>query len=254
MSTRVLKIRISLSRAGCHIANSITWRLWRISNQLKLASLRIPFRLWVYTQTGLMRFALVTHEDLYRVSSYFTKEPLTLRFIDLLRSGDVVIDVGASMGIYSVHMAKRVAATGLVMSVEPDSEKVMRLRMNTKLNRVAKSLVVIPKAASDNSTPSGTTITVAQLLSEVTVTGRVFVKIDTDGADLEAVKGIGSCFESERRRPLLIQIESRINDAEVAEFLRSRGYELAIHDWHKLRDEEFLNAQPVGMSWGISRK
>jgi hypothetical protein len=185
--------------------------------------------------------------------SYFEKELVTLRFIDLLQPGDVVVDVGASMGIYSIHMAKRVKPIGKVISVEPDPLKVRRLSQNIELNGVVGHVIVVPKAVSEDIPLDSTTTTVAQLLQDVTVTGRVFVKIDTDGADLESLRSIGCCFENDGLRPHLIQIESRIDDSEIASFMRSKSYELAIHDWHRSHDVELLEAQPLGISWWVSR-
>ena len=88
----------------------------------------------------VLRFVYTTAEDSNRVLGFFDKEPLTVRLLSLLAPGDVFLDVGASMGIYSIPAADVVGDDGLVVAVEADQEKFMRLEKNTGLDRKSTRL------------------------------------------------------------------------------------------------------------------
>src|SRR5579871_3144648 len=52
-----------------------------------------------------------------------------------LRPGDVFVDVGANVGLYTVLASKMVGDTGSVHSFEPCSKTFRRLEENVRLNR-----------------------------------------------------------------------------------------------------------------------
>jgi len=63
----------------------------------------------------------------------------------VVRPGDVVIDVGAHVGTYTIPIAHRVGASGTVISVEPSPISQI-LYKNVKMNGL-KNCVIIKKAA-----------------------------------------------------------------------------------------------------------
>lgn len=67
-----------------------------------------------------------------------------------IQPGDVVVDVGANIGLLTVLMAERVGPTGHVYALEPEARNVEILRRNLARNSLA-NVTVIPKAASDTS-------------------------------------------------------------------------------------------------------
>lgn len=56
------------------------------------------------------------------------------RGLSPLREGDVVVDVGANIGAFSIVAAKEVGASGRVIAYEPDPAICRRLRENIELN------------------------------------------------------------------------------------------------------------------------
>jgi FkbM family methyltransferase len=65
-------------------------------------------------------------------------EPATLHLFDqLLRPGDAMIDVGANIGVMSLHAATCVGGAGLVLSIEPHPQHYQRLVRNISLNAVS---------------------------------------------------------------------------------------------------------------------
>jgi len=54
--------------------------------------------------------------------------------IERLQPGDTFIDIGANIGLYSILAARRVGATGKVLSFEPSPREFSRLLANLRLN------------------------------------------------------------------------------------------------------------------------
>ncbi len=58
-----------------------------------------------------------------------------LRFLSgCARTGDVVLDVGANYGVYSLVLAKQVKPTGRVVAFEPGTTALSQLRANLRRN------------------------------------------------------------------------------------------------------------------------
>lgn len=64
------------------------------------------------------------------------------------KEGDVVLDCGANIGMYSLRMAKSVGSTGRVIAIEPHDPARKRLEANVSLNGFADRVTVIPCALS----------------------------------------------------------------------------------------------------------
>ena len=70
----------------------------------------------------------------------------------LLNGGDVVIDVGANIGLMSIHASLNVGKSGKIYSFEANPETAKLLLKNLALNNI-KNVSVIQKAlGSDKST------------------------------------------------------------------------------------------------------
>lgn len=65
-----------------------------------------------------------------------------------IRRGDVVIDAGANIGIFSILASFRVGEEGKVIAIEPESRNLELLRRNLELNKI-DNVVVVPKALYD---------------------------------------------------------------------------------------------------------
>lgn len=126
-----------------------------------------------------------------------------------LRKGDVFIDVGASIGYYTVLGAKIVGHTGRVLSIEPVPETVKILKRNLALNRI-DNVEVFPFAVSNKKGPvvlhvprdcygqasqlgnSGDLVRAeAVCLDDVSrsITQIRTIKIDVEGAEYEVLLG-----------------------------------------------------------------
>jgi hypothetical protein len=66
----------------------------------------------------------------------------------VLREGDVVIDVGANIGFFTVLASLLVGPAGRVVAFEPEADNLARLRANLAHN-VCKNVTVIEKAVTN---------------------------------------------------------------------------------------------------------
>ncbi|MBI5675207.1 MAG: FkbM family methyltransferase [Nitrospirae bacterium] len=72
-----------------------------------------------------------------------------LKFLDrLLSPGDVFIDCGANIGVFTIKAATLVGQNGLVIAIEPGLESISRLQKNIALNGFS-NVRVIEKVLSD---------------------------------------------------------------------------------------------------------
>jgi FkbM family methyltransferase len=90
----------------------------------------------------------------YRWESYNTKEPETLDWIDRsVKDGDLVFDIGANIGVYSVYTLLRHPRARLV-AFEPEYANLHLLRDNIIENGLHDRATIYPLALSDRSGPS----------------------------------------------------------------------------------------------------
>ncbi len=71
------------------------------------------------------------------------------KLLDELVSGDVAYDIGASIGIHAIFMAKKIGFNGRVIAIEPEDRSYMSLESNINLN-VLKNIIPIQIALGNN--------------------------------------------------------------------------------------------------------
>jgi FkbM family methyltransferase len=69
----------------------------------------------------------------------------------LLNPGDVVLDVGANMGIHTMFFARAVGPDGTVIAVEPDPINLEYLKTNISLNGYESQIIVVPYAFGEEN-------------------------------------------------------------------------------------------------------
>lgn len=152
----------------------------------------------------------------------------------VLEEGDCAVDGGANVGFLTILMSKLVGPTGHVYAFEPGGNNLPKLAANIALNKV-ENVSVIDKPLSDRS---GAVVTLHEhdhpgynslwpdLSKEVTakrsvttttlekeLLGRpapMLIKLDIEGAELEALKGAGTLLKWQQ--PLVI---AELNEAAL---------------------------------------
>lgn len=90
-------------------------------------------------------------EDSLSLFSLGVHEPFEAEtIIKEVKKGDVVLDIGANIGFFTLLFAKIVGETGKVYAFEPDPENFELLKKNVNLNGY-KNVVMLNKAVSNKS-------------------------------------------------------------------------------------------------------
>jgi FkbM family methyltransferase len=183
-------------------------------------------------------------------------EPRTLElYAELLRSGDVFVDVGAHVGFHSLVARQLVGSEGLVMCVEPQAYNAQKILANWRVNNYT-NLKLVVGAASDHDgwvELSDQYLTDRSLLTlrdsggkneaqrfEVPCTrldtvlrrheiDRVCVlKIDVEGYELEVMRGVGNSFGQIDN--IIVEVLSSRSDEgrleSLIDLFRHNGYAL----------------------------
>jgi FkbM family methyltransferase len=175
----------------------------------------------------------------------------------MVRAGDVVYDVGANIGWYSLLAARGVGANGEVVAFEPSIVNAACVQENAATNGMG-NVTVIPAAVTDrdgwavfldrgslegrlekNDTQAQAerrakrdqshkgasvvpVLTLDSWIAETSTRPPSIVKIDVEGAELGVLQGMLETLRS--AKPVLI-VELHGTRDEVADFLDGVGYE-----------------------------
>jgi FkbM family methyltransferase len=160
------------------------------------------------------------------------------------KEGDVFLDIGAFVGWHSIRAGRVVGPSGRVISLEPDPINRRQLEANLALNAIA-NCKTIPLAAwsksgeelgwytekspdccrVDEAGHSATvrTTTVDDLVNELHL-GRVdWIKMDIEGAEIEALKGAEKTLLQYRPR-LFVEVHDTV--VGVKELLARYNYSI----------------------------
>jgi FkbM family methyltransferase len=87
--------------------------------------------------------------NLYLLLNGYHECDVTVIILNILKEGDLCIDVGAHCGYYTLLFSKIVKEKGKVISFEPDKNNLSLLIRNVKLNK-CNNVKIYPYAISDN--------------------------------------------------------------------------------------------------------
>ncbi|CAN1556681.1 fkbM_fam, methyltransferase, FkbM family [Spirosomataceae bacterium] len=201
---------------------------------------------------GERLFACKNNVEYYRVNNYGDEEMALGAFMFLLREDDIVWDIGASVGLFSIYSAPLVSK---VISFEPDREIYERLLKNIALNRfedkinalqiglsTEAGLVSLSSDGLNGNSPSISNLGrhQGQIMVEVNSIDNLIksglhwpsvLKIDIEGAEILALKGAQDLLKS-NAAPRLIFIEIHpdfliyfeSHESEVLDLITSNNY------------------------------
>jgi FkbM family methyltransferase len=121
--------------------------LWRM---LKPVSRRV---LQTVGRRGLAR--VINGTDEVRIDPSFSGLPETYepevwqQFMREIRAGDVIADIGAHVGLYSIAASLRLDGQATILSFEPDPRNRELLERHIELNRVGSSVTPVAAAVGD---------------------------------------------------------------------------------------------------------
>jgi FkbM family methyltransferase len=88
----------------------------------------------------------------WRVDSLFTKEPDTIEWIGGFQPGEVFVDIGANVGMYTIWAAKTRGVR--TFAFEPESQNYALLYRNIVMNGLSENVVAYCLALSDTASYS----------------------------------------------------------------------------------------------------
>jgi FkbM family methyltransferase len=189
----------------------------------------------------------------YRLRTVSSKEPETIRWLKTMGPGDVLWDVGANIGLYSVFSAKRGVK---VVAAEPSVANIAALTTNVRLNQVSAVVLVLSiplsnrvgsgffNEVSDVISSSGgqfgidpvecasqstlmPTMSIDFLVHSLGLPSPDFLKIDVDGNETEILGGCLGVLASVRS--ILVEVSESTERGKAGcpeELLTSLGFGL----------------------------
>jgi FkbM family methyltransferase len=181
-----------------------------------------------------------------------------------LKAGNVVYDIGANVGFYSLLASVVVGEAGHVYSFEPFPDNLRELRKHIELNRIENCTVIDAAVSSSDGEaifdPSESrytgrlsdagslrvrTVTIDGLVSRKEIQSPNLMKIDIEGAEFECLRGASSVVQE--FRPLIF-LATHGPKAHIActQLLTKWNYRLASLDGQLLESADELIARPNG--------
>ncbi len=168
------------------------------------------------------------------------------------KEGDIVIDIGAHIGLYTIISSKRVGAQGKVVAIEADPENFEMLNSNIKLNQLT-NVIPLNYAAFSKETkiklylPSGesgftkyntimpnwintqekfvevnaNTLDYLLQLNQIRQEEVNWIKIDVEGAEFEVLKGATNVLSKSKDIAILMELHGppHVYRPKVEEFV-----------------------------------
>ena len=212
----------------------------------------------------------------YKVLCPIKKEEIinmTIREDDIIehftpKQGDIVIDIGANIGRYTIISSKRVGTKGKVVAIEAHPGNFEILNRNIKLNQLT-NIIPLNYAAYSKETKiklyvpdeeSGYTIyhtlmertgkkfvevnanTLDYLLqlNEIRQEEVNWIKIDVEGAEFEVLKGATNVLSKSKDIALLIEVHGLDNYRPIVEFLSSYNFKIEFEKTYETGDKHII--------------
>ena len=195
------------------------------------------------------------------ISHYGTYEELESKIMEeKIEMGNIVVDVGANIGLHTLNMARIVGNTGQVFAFEPDPSNFEILKKNVKINNY-KNIILEQKAVGDKhgrttlyqSDHPGkhrifpqTEQAKSQVQVELTNLDNYFdsdmidkinfIKIDVEGLEFSVLKGMKNILKNSKKIKILFEfmpentIEVGFTPIELLNYLTSNDFKLYCMD------------------------
>jgi len=206
----------------------------------------------IYGRRGLVR--RMDGEEVIRIrpSQRYFRDNFEIRLFRYLREnvkpGDVILEVGANVGIFTVSLARWVGPAGHVYAFEPAPDARDTLRHHLRLNHVQERVTVIPEAVSD--TPGCASFYVVGTSGENTLSPKHSRIPCADSIDVNVTTTDAFCRQR-RIAPSLVKI-----DIEGYEFHALRGAKRTIerHSPRIVLELHPMNWPDIGWNSELTRQ
>lgn len=190
----------------------------------------------------------------YDFTEDFEAEQAVLQnFLSDVQSSDVVYDIGANVGLYSIFSASVVEPKNIV-AFEPHPKSAQLLRKNSHLNEAGITIYDVALSDSEGHAilepnpptahklredgPDGIKVTMRRgdkLIRENNLPHPTVIKIDVEGAELSVLKGLGTVLSSEDCRCVYCEIHPHKSNTDqlkqtISQLLEEAGFKISTLD------------------------
>lgn len=193
----------------------------------------------------------------WRVQTLFSKEPDTIDWINSFAENDILLDVGANVGMYSIFAA--VTRKAHIYAFEPESQNYALLNQNIYINNCHENVTAYCLAISDKICFSklylsqfdlGTSchtfgeeidfnlaktksifsqgaisISLDKLIESNAIPIPDHIKIDVDGLEHKIISGAHNLLSHQKVKSVLVEINSQLNEHNDAlNMLKQHGF------------------------------
>jgi len=206
-------IRIII-KFGSELVTEFKSILWRLSSSSSVKLKLIEGQVFKFVRYGDITKMLYVNQHLVNRKKSFEYDSLEL-FKSYIKEGDVVFDIGANVGIYTMIAAKSIGTKGNIYAFEPAKATFQALKKNVNLNKLdnvkinelalSDSNGFIEMVSSDifdetvfydaflhiKKSDKGNikSVRLDDFVAENKITKLDFIKIDVEGAELLCFKG-----------------------------------------------------------------
>jgi len=236
------------------------WRKLKLVTVATILRLGIPVKTKVSVGGHQINFVTTSYLEYFlRAREGYEREPLTVRWIlDVIRPDDIVFDVGANVGTYSLLMGKIVEfGKGKVFAFEPEASNFYSLNRNILSNHLSDSVLTFLLACGDKCRASKIYLSsfvpgaalhgidkpeseghrfseqhvqgvfiysLDELVFDLNLPAPNHIKVDVDGAERMIVENMPRLLRDARLQSVMIEINSELSCGIVESKLLQAGF------------------------------
>lgn len=119
-------------------------KIFRIIAKISLSSIKS-----VNCGDFILKFYTPNYVNDFRISTFFSKEPETINWINNFDNNSIFLDVGSNIGIYSCYAAMKKSCR--VYAIEPSVFNLELLSKNIYLNKLNDNIFIFPIALNNKN-------------------------------------------------------------------------------------------------------
>ena len=216
----------------------------------------------------------------WRADTLLTKEPNTIEWLNQINKEEILLDIGANVGMYSIYAA--VVRNATVYALEPESQNYSLLNMNIRLNKLDHLIAAYCVGISDkdifdyifmgNLTAGDANHAVGEPLNwelqnfsdniafaQGCITFKIdtlvetnklpipdYIKIDVDGFEHKVIKGALETPKNKKIKSVIIELSPHLPEhMESVQILQNLGFKFS-------QDQVDIAARKEGAFKGMS--
>jgi FkbM family methyltransferase len=217
------------------ILRSVPWTIKKHSSILDREIGKILERLWKNTvvEIGSIKYTLLDSES-FRIASYEFESFMSTWL--QLKTGEILVDIGAHIGKYALSAAKAVGNEGLVVAIEPHPLNYKTLQKNIRLNKLVNVVALniaawnmdcklnlfvgdtaghhSAKLNSDLGRVRVKAMAIDNVLKDLGLARVDFIKIDVEGAECEVLYGLEKTVKKYKPKILIEVFHENVDEIE----------------------------------------